>query len=127
MTLRKQFLVCAFVLICSFPLFSQPTRIGGSDTLIYLGQRFAEQYRAKHPGAQFTVRGGGNAASNAAEFDIVQVEGSRAIGKRVAFPIGIHGDRHLREQDESGSRAFAGAGTQHFSWPDHQLEGAGRP
>ncbi len=90
MTLRRQILVCASVLIFSFPLFSQPMRIGGSDTLIYLGQRFVEQYRAKHPSAQFAIRGSGTAA-NADELDIIQIEGSRAVGKRVAFPIGIHG------------------------------------
>ena len=91
MTLRKQALICASVLLfsSSIPLFSQETRIGGSYTLIYLGQRFAEQYKAKHPDAQFSVQGGG-AASKTAELDIVQVEGSGTLAKRVAFPIAIH-------------------------------------
>jgi phosphate transport system substrate-binding protein len=66
------------------------TRIGGSYSLIYLGQRFTEQYRAKHPDAQFTVQGGGSIASKAADLDIVQVEGSGPMGKRLAFPIAIH-------------------------------------
>lgn len=58
--------------------------------LIYRGQRFTEQYRAKHPDAQFTVQGGGSIASKAADLDIVQVEGSGPMGKRLAFPIAIH-------------------------------------
>jgi phosphate transport system substrate-binding protein len=90
MTLRKQALICASVLLCSIPLFAQATRIGGSYSLIYLGQRFTEQYRAKHPDAQFTVQGGGSIASKAADLDIVQVEGSGPMGKRLAFPIAIH-------------------------------------
>jgi phosphate transport system substrate-binding protein len=90
MAFRKQIVVCAPVLLCSIPLFSQSS-IGGPDTLIYLGQRLVEQYRAKHPGAQFTVRGGGRAAAKAAELNIVQSEGSARMEKRVAFPIAIHG------------------------------------
>ncbi|MGO9863517.1 MAG: PstS family phosphate ABC transporter substrate-binding protein [Terriglobales bacterium] len=90
MTLRKQVLVFASVLLCCSALFSQTTRIGGSNTLIYLGQRFAEQYRAKHPEAQFLVRGGGSTASKATELEIVQFEGSEPMGNRVAFPIGTH-------------------------------------
>src|SRR5260370_2285551 len=89
MTLRKQALICASVLLCRIPLFAQATRIGGSYSLIYLGQRFTEEYRAKPPDAQFTVRGGGSIASKAADLDIVQVEGSGPMGKRLAFPIAI--------------------------------------
>jgi phosphate transport system substrate-binding protein len=66
------------------------TRIGGSNTLIYLGQRFAEQYRTKHPEAQFAVRGGLSAASKAADLDVVQSEGTGPAAKHVAFPIAIH-------------------------------------
>ena len=91
MLLRKRALVFASVLFCSFPLFSQTTHIGGPYTLIYLGQRFVEQYRLKHPGAQFTVQGAMSTGSKAADLDIVQSEGSGPMGKRVAFPIGIHG------------------------------------
>jgi phosphate transport system substrate-binding protein len=95
MSLRKWALVGASVLIfissSSLPLFSQATRIGGPDTLIFLGQRFAEQYMAKHPGAQFAICGGGTASSKTADVDIVQSEGSGAMAKRVAFPIAIHG------------------------------------
>jgi phosphate transport system substrate-binding protein len=89
MTLRKRLLVCVSVLIYSFPLFSQTTRIGGSDTLIYLGQRFAERYGVRHAEAQFSVRGGGISGPDATELDIVQIEGA-PTGKRVAFPIGVH-------------------------------------
>src|SRR5260370_16412943 len=89
MTLRKQALIYASVLLCGIPLFAQATRIGGSYSLIYLGQRFTEQYRAKHPDAQFTVRGGGSIASKAADLDIVQVEGSGPMGQLLAFPIAI--------------------------------------
>lgn len=94
MSLRKRALFGASALIfissCSLPLFSQSTRIGGPDTLIFLGQRFAQQYGAKHPGAQFSIRGGGTAGSKTADLDIVQSEGSGATAKRVAFPIAIH-------------------------------------
>jgi phosphate transport system substrate-binding protein len=89
MTLRNRLLVCVVLLIGTCTLFSQTTHIGGSDTLIYLGQRFAEQYGAKHTGAQFAVVGSVNSASDAAQLDIVQIEGAPS-GKRMAFPIAVH-------------------------------------
>lgn len=91
MTLRKQILVCTAVLLFSATLFSQTTRIGGPYTLIYLSQRFGEQFRLKHPSAQFEVQGGGSTGSKAAELDIVQSEGPVPMEKRVAFPIAIQG------------------------------------
>ncbi|MCU1299190.1 MAG: Phosphate transporter, periplasmic phosphate-binding protein PstS [Acidobacteriaceae bacterium] len=82
-----QALLLVSILFFSFPLFSQTTRIGGSDTLIYLGQRFAEQYGAKHANSHIFVLGGGTDKSE--ELDIVQTEGSGATGKHVAFPVAI--------------------------------------
>jgi phosphate transport system substrate-binding protein len=87
MNFPKQSLVVFSVLFFSFPLFSQTTHIGGSDTLIYLGQRFAEQYGAKHSTPHFVVVGGG--ADKSEELDIVQTEGFGATGKHVAFPIAV--------------------------------------
>lgn len=90
MTLRKQVLVLSAILFYGLPLFSQATRIGGSDSLIFLGQRFTEQYRSKHPEAQFAVRGSVNAAAKATDLDIIQSEGAAPAARHVAFPIAIH-------------------------------------
>lgn len=88
--LRKQVLVFIAVIAYGLPAFSQEVTIGGSDTLIYLAQRFAEQYRTKHGDAQFTVRGGSRTDPKAGGFDIFQNEGSGPVPKRIAFPIAIH-------------------------------------
>jgi phosphate transport system substrate-binding protein len=90
MTFHKQALIAVAVLLYGLPLFGQVTTIGGSDTLIYLGQRFAEQYRTKHPEAQFAIRGGTRTDSKAGDLDIFQKEGSGPFPKRLAFPIAIH-------------------------------------
>jgi phosphate transport system substrate-binding protein len=87
MTLPKSALLCLVPFICTLPLFSQQTRIGGPDTLIFLGQRFADQYSTRHPLAQFAVHG---ASAKAADLEIIQTEGSASKEKRVAFPIAIH-------------------------------------
>jgi hypothetical protein len=83
MTLRKQLLIFISALLYVPLLFSQATTqqattIGGPDALIYLGQRFAERYQAKHPSTQFDVRGSASLASNISELEIVQSEGNHA-------------------------------------------------
>src|ERR1700687_3472268 len=89
MALPRSGLVCASIFVCSLSLFSQQTRIGGPDSLVYLGQRFAKAYGVKFSHAQLVVRGG-SAASNPAELEILQSEGSAPKEKSVAFPIAVH-------------------------------------
>jgi len=45
---------------------SKPLTIKGSDTMVILGQRLAEEYMAKHPGAVVQVNGGGSGVGIAA-------------------------------------------------------------
>jgi phosphate transport system substrate-binding protein len=45
---------------------SKPLTIKGSDTMVILGQRLAEEYMAKHPGAVVQVNGGGSGTGIAA-------------------------------------------------------------
>lgn len=40
--------------------FSAPISVKGSDTMVILGQRWAEEFMKSHPGAQIQVTGGGS-------------------------------------------------------------------
>jgi phosphate transport system substrate-binding protein len=42
------------------PALAGPVTVKGSDTMVVLGQRWAEEYMKKHPGATIQVTGGGS-------------------------------------------------------------------
>jgi phosphate transport system substrate-binding protein len=48
------------------PAASKPITIKGSDTMVILGQRFAEEYMKKNPGTVIQVNGGGSGTGIAA-------------------------------------------------------------
>lgn len=75
---------------------AQQLAIRGSDTLIYLGQRFAASYTRVAPGLQIRILGGGWApavnAIAAGQVDAAEVEGEPPApvpGEFVSFPIGV--------------------------------------
>lgn len=100
--------VLAFITVIA-PLASasgQTLTIQGSDTLLSLSQKWAEAYKAKHPGAVLHVAGGGTAAAFAAlaekKLDIVLISRSirykevqaceAAFGQRPAeYKVGVSG------------------------------------
>jgi phosphate transport system substrate-binding protein len=90
MTKRKYLLILGFLSITLLAIAQEKIRIGGSDTLILLGQRFDQQYSIHHP-TRFTIVGGGVATAKDAlanrRLDIVQAEGT-ASGP-MSFPIGV--------------------------------------
>ncbi len=51
---------------CAPPRRERMVTIKGSDTMVLLGQRWAENYMAKHPGAVIQVTGGGSGTGIAA-------------------------------------------------------------
>jgi phosphate transport system substrate-binding protein len=69
--------------------------ISGSDTLIFLGQRFADIYQGKLPQASLTISGGGKnkAVSRliSGESEIAQFEGTGGLPGRdfASFPVGV--------------------------------------
>jgi phosphate transport system substrate-binding protein len=85
---RKRLAAFLLLVFCTSSLLAQ-TRIGGSDTLIYLGQRFAEQYHTKRPDQQFRVVGRRVGASANDDLDVLQIEGSAPSGKRTMFAIAV--------------------------------------
>lgn len=89
MTSPKRVLTFFSFLFLVSPVSAQPSRIGGADTLIFLGQRFVEQYQAKRPDLHFRVFGKDESASLADSLDILQIEGSAPAGNRLKFPIAV--------------------------------------
>ena len=90
------FLQFACLFICAFANAQQRIVIRGSETLIYLGQRFAGMYQRTHSGSAFEIHGGGidqalrSLSSCGAE--VAQVEGAIPQGRRrdaVTFPVGV--------------------------------------
>ena len=74
----------------------QPISIRGTDTLIYLGQRFAAIYSRTSPDTHILVQGGGAAPAMAAlssgQTDLAQFEGDRPLSdsaQLVSFPVGV--------------------------------------
>jgi len=51
---------------CAGQRSSKPVTLKGSDTMVILGQRWAEKYMAGHPGATIQVTGGGSGTGIAA-------------------------------------------------------------
>ncbi len=93
-------LIVTAALVLPNSAHAEPLSIRGSDTLIYLGQRFAALYSRRSPDTQIIVQGGsaqtGSAqavkALSAEETDIAQFEGaplSRASLDIVSFPVGV--------------------------------------
>jgi phosphate transport system substrate-binding protein len=89
---RTYSLVIAFLLVSLIAGAQDKIRIGGSDTLILLGQRFEQQYSIHHA-ARFNIVGGGVAEAKEAlgngRLDIVQSEGT-PYGP-MSFPVGVQG------------------------------------
>jgi len=56
----------ASALVCSVVASAQSVKVRGSDTLLPLGQRWAQTYEKKHPGSQIIVAGGGSGSGIAA-------------------------------------------------------------
>ncbi len=50
----------------ALPAAARPVTVKGSDTMVILGQRWAESYMASHPGALIQVTGGGSGTGIAA-------------------------------------------------------------
>jgi len=74
----------------------QQISIGGTDTLIYLGQRFAAIYAQTAPDTHISIRGGtaGSAVSalTAGQTDLAQFEGSHTQSNSAEisyFPVGV--------------------------------------
>ena len=88
MNSRKPLVAFLLLVFCTSSLLAQ-TRIGGADTLIYLGQRFVEQYRTKRPDQEFRVLGRGAVPAKTDDLDILQIEGSTPSGKRISFAIAV--------------------------------------
>ena len=51
---------------CAQKTDARPVTVKGSDTMVILGQRWAEQYMSSHPGAVVQVTGGGSGTGIAA-------------------------------------------------------------
>ncbi len=86
----KYLIFVVFLSITLVAAAQEKIRIGGSDTLILLGQRFDQQYSIHHS-ARFTIVGGGVATAKDAlasgKLDIMQAEGTTS--GPLSFPIGI--------------------------------------
>jgi phosphate transport system substrate-binding protein len=73
----------------------QRISIRGSDTLIYIGQRFAQMYERTSNDTSFDIRGGGLDpaldALTAGQIDLAQIEGSAHLRGRdlTSFAIGV--------------------------------------
>jgi len=74
----------------------QQISIRGTDTLIYLSQRFAAIYSRTSPDTHISVQGGGTAAAvvalTAGQTDLAQFEGNHASSDSaevVSFPVGV--------------------------------------
>ena len=85
---RNALLRVVFVAVSLISAVAQPVKIAGADTLIFLGQRFVQQYEQKHSG-QFSVTGGGTAAAKTGEADVLQSEGAAVLPRRVLFPVAV--------------------------------------
>ncbi len=87
---RNYLLILPFLLVSIIAGAQEKIRIGGSDTLILLGQRFEQQYTIHHA-ARFNVVGGGVSTAKDAladgRLDIVQAEGTPS--GPISFPIGV--------------------------------------
>ena len=85
----------AVVALSSFA-HAQQISIRGTDTLIYLGQRFAAIYSRTSPDTHVLVLGGGSASAitalSSAQTDVAQLEGGRPSLNSpplVWFPVGV--------------------------------------
>jgi phosphate transport system substrate-binding protein len=90
--MRKYFLIVGLFSISLLATAQEKIRIGGSDTLILLGQRLNQQYSTHHS-AKFNIVGGGVANAKDAlakgRLDIVQAEGTPS--GPISFPVGVQG------------------------------------
>lgn len=64
--MKKILLLISLLTFVGFILQNRPITIKGSDTMVILGQRWAEVYMAKHPGMTIQVTGGGSGTGIAA-------------------------------------------------------------
>jgi phosphate transport system substrate-binding protein len=87
-------LVAMVLCPCPRAAAQQEIRIQGSDTLIYVAQRFAAIYQRRSAATSVVVRGGGVAAAISAlssgRADVVQFEESNLQGRGLlSFPIAV--------------------------------------
>jgi hypothetical protein len=125
-------LIATAALVLTRPADAQPLSIQGSDTLIYLGQRFAALYSRTSPDIQIIVRGGSAQAVkalSAEQADIAQFEGaplSRGSLGIVSFPVGVQAIVvYVNESNpvrELTNRSVA----LHLYGRDHELESSRR-
>jgi phosphate transport system substrate-binding protein len=69
--------------------------IQGANTLILLGQRWAQIYARKRPQAQIVIQGGDVRAAmkslSSGQTTVVQTEGDATAGSGISFPVGVEG------------------------------------
>ena len=116
--------------------------VKGSDTMVILGQRWAEEYMKKHPDTVIQVTGGGSGTGISALIngttDICQSSRSMKPAEKeklrdrynnpgVEIPDGARRPRRLRQRAEPADRADDGPAQGHLHRQDHELEGRRRP